>query len=71
MPTGQSPIRVEIDADRCIGSGACARAASTVFAQDETGVVVLLDASPPALFRSAVEDAASACPAQVITWAEG
>jgi ferredoxin len=30
-------MRVEIDADRCIGSGACVIACPEVFSQDEGG----------------------------------
>ncbi len=39
---------VEINADKCIGSGACVIACPEVFSQDEGGVVILLDGTPPA-----------------------
>jgi ferredoxin len=60
-------MQVEIDADKCIGSGACVIACPDVFSQDEGGVVILLDASPGAALHDQVREAARACPAEVIT----
>jgi ferredoxin len=62
-------MRVEIDADKCIGSGACVIACPEVFSQDEGGVVILLDASPPPALDDKVREAVRACPAEVITTA--
>jgi ferredoxin len=60
-------MRVEIHADRCIGSGVCVLVAGAVFDQrDEDGVVVLLDERPPDEHQAAVHDAAVRCPASVI-----
>jgi ferredoxin len=58
---------VEINADKCIGSGACVIACPEVFAQDEGGVVILLEASPPPEVQDGVREAVRACPAEVIT----
>jgi ferredoxin len=60
-------MRVEVDAERCIGSGVCALVAPDVFDQrDDDGVVVLLDPHPPAEHHDAAHDAATRCPAAVI-----
>jgi ferredoxin len=61
---------VEINADKCIGSGACVIACPEVFSQDEGGVVILLDGSPPAPVHERVREAVRACPAEVITVGE-
>jgi ferredoxin len=59
-------VRVEIDADKCIGSGACVIACPEVFGQDDSGVVVLLQDSPGVELHEKVHDAVRACPAEVI-----
>lgn len=63
-------MRVEIDADKCIGSGACVIACPEVFTQDDGGVVILLDEQPPEGLRDKVREAVRACPAEVITLSE-
>ncbi|MEU8516503.1 ferredoxin [Kitasatospora sp. NPDC048722] len=58
---------VTIDQDKCCGAGSCVLAAPDVFDQrDEDGIVVLLDARPPADLHQAVKDAADVCPAAAI-----
>ena len=57
---------VNIDRDKCIGSGACVIACPEVFSQDGDGLVVLLDAAPPRPFQDRVVEASKACPASVI-----
>ncbi|MGA7419915.1 MAG: ferredoxin [Acidimicrobiales bacterium] len=59
-------MRVEIDADKCIGSGACVIACPDVFSQDDSCVVILLDPAPAAPLHDQVREAVRACPAQVI-----
>lgn len=60
-------MRVEIHADRCIGSGVCALVAAEVFDQrDDDGVVVLLDEHPAQRHHESVHEAATRCPAAVI-----
>jgi ferredoxin len=60
-------FRVFADRDRCCGSGLCADAVPAVFAQDDDGVVRVLDPAPPADLRGDVEDARFACPSTAIT----
>jgi ferredoxin len=60
-------MQVEIDADKCIGSGACVIACPEVFSQDEGGVVILLEPSPPPGVHEQVREAVRACPAEVIS----
>ncbi|KOG34188.1 ferredoxin [Streptomyces resistomycificus] len=60
-------MRITVDEVKCCGAGQCVMVAPDVFDQrDEDGVVVLLDAEPPAVLRPAVHEAASVCPAAAI-----
>jgi ferredoxin len=60
-------MRVTIDQDKCISSGQCVLAAAEVFDQrDEDGIVVLLNARPPADLADGVREAVEECPAQAI-----
>ncbi|WP_331744482.1 ferredoxin [Streptomyces mirabilis] len=61
-------MRVTTDQERCCGAGMCALTAPEVFDQDEeTGLVVLLDPTPPTARHAAVRLAAGSCPCAVIT----
>jgi ferredoxin len=61
-------MRVIIDQDKCVASGQCVLAAADVFDQrDEDGIVVLLNATPPAQRADDVRRAATLCPARAIT----
>ncbi|MGX1853433.1 ferredoxin [Streptomyces sp. NPDC055299] len=61
-------MRVLIDQDKCCGAGSCVLSAPDVFDQrDEDGIVVLLNAEPPAALHEAVEEAAAICPAAAIS----
>jgi ferredoxin len=62
-------LRVLIDQEKCIASGACVLACPEVFAQDDDGFVVLLQENPPPELHDAVDEAVRACPATVI-WTE-
>ncbi|MEU5845753.1 ferredoxin [Saccharopolyspora shandongensis] len=60
-------MKVTIDQDKCVSSGQCVLAAEEVFDQrDEDGVVVLLNANPPAELAEDVRQAAVLCPALAI-----
>ena len=64
-------MNVSIDEDKCCAAGQCVLAAPEVFDQrDDDGIVIVLDATPPAEQHAAVRDAASLCPALAITLAE-
>ena len=64
-------MRVLVDPDKCIGSGACVRACPEVFSQDDAGIVVLRQESPGMELHEQVREAERACPAEVIeTWGE-
>jgi len=63
-------VRVVADRSKCMGAGMCALNAPEVFDQDEDeGLVVVLDAEPPAERRFAVRDAVNLCPASAISLA--
>ena len=57
---------VNIDRDKCIGSGACVIACPEVFNRDDDGLVVVLDPSPRQELHDAVQEATDASPASVI-----
>lgn len=60
-------MRVTIDRSKCVGSGNCMMTAPEVFEQDDDGVVVLLNATPPESQEAAVRQAVELCPARVIS----
>jgi ferredoxin len=60
-------MKVTIEQDKCVASGQCVAAAPDVFDQrDEDGIVVLLNAAPPAERADDVRHAAAVCPALAI-----
>lgn len=59
-------MRVIVDAEKCIASGACVLACPQVFAQDEDGIVVVLEPRPDPSLHEQVREAVAACPAAVI-----
>jgi ferredoxin len=60
-------MKVIVDQGICASSGNCVMNAPEVFDQrDEDGVVVLLNANPPAEHDEAVRKAAAFCPAMAI-----
>jgi ferredoxin len=61
-------MRVSVDQERCCGAGQCVLSAPDVFDQDEdTGIVVLLNATPPPERLADIHRAVDVCPAQAIT----
>jgi ferredoxin len=64
-------MRVTVDQDKCVASGQCVLAAERIFDQrDEDGIVILLDAEPPAEEHDDVRQAAMVCPALAIELSE-
>jgi ferredoxin len=59
-------VRLIVDYDSCVASGACVTACPEVFKQGDDGVVVVLDETPSESLRSQVEDAIALCPAMCI-----
>lgn len=60
-------MKVEIIEGRCAGAGQCVLHAAEVFGQDDhEGLVVLLNASPPAELADAVWEASQVCPTGAI-----
>jgi ferredoxin len=60
-------VKVIVDFDSCIASGACVTACPEVFAQDDDGIVELLQVEPAAELHEKVNEAIDACPAACIT----
>jgi ferredoxin len=62
-----SGMKITVDEAKCCGAGQCVLVAPEVFDQrDEDGIVVLLDATPPAEQYDASREAAQVCPAAAI-----
>lgn len=60
-------MRVTIERSRCIAAGQCVLKSPEVFDQnEEDGIVVLLNANPPAELAESVRTAARLCPAEAI-----
>lgn len=60
-------MKVTIDQEKCCAAGTCVTLAPDVFDQrDEDGVVILLNAQPPADLHAIVREAANVCPAMAI-----
>ena len=62
-----SEFKVHVDEDLCIGAGQCVLVAPRIFDQDDRGLVILLDATPPPALHEAARKAAKLCPARAIT----
>lgn len=58
-------LEVEIDRDRCMGSGNCVFEAPGAFALDDDGIATVVD--PAAAPEERVLDAARKCPARAIS----
>lgn len=59
-------MKITIEQDVCIASGACVLTCPEVFQQDENGLVVLIQDEPPPELQDAVREAMIGCPAAVI-----
>jgi ferredoxin len=60
-------MHITIDETKCCGAGQCVLAAPDVFDQrEDDGIVILLNADPPAEQYNQVREAAAVCPAALI-----
>ncbi|MFI0822080.1 ferredoxin [Streptomyces sp. NPDC021098] len=60
-------MKVTVEEDKCCAAGTCVMVAPEVFDQrEEDGVVILLDATPPAEQHDAVRECVQVCPAGAI-----
>ncbi|GAA2528802.1 ferredoxin [Winogradskya humida] len=60
-------MEITVEEDKCVGAGQCVLVAPEVFDQrDDDGIVILLDARPPAAQHDATRQAAQVCPAAAI-----
>lgn len=60
-------MKVTVEEDKCCAAGTCVMVAPEVFDQrEEDGVVILLDATPPAEQHDAVRESVQVCPAGAI-----
>jgi ferredoxin len=62
--------RVEVDRERCVGSGACEALAPDVFEVDDDGVLVVHRPQPSDDELGDVEDAVQACPTRALSLVE-
>jgi ferredoxin len=62
--------RVQVDRERCIGSGACEALAPDVFEVDDDGVLVVHRSEPADDELPDVGDAVRACPTRALSLAE-
>lgn len=62
--------RVQVDRERCVGSGVCESLAPEVFELDDDGVLQLHREEPAADELDEVRDAVQSCPARALALAE-
>ncbi len=62
--------RLDVDRDRCVGSGSCEALAPDVFEVGDDGVLTVLLAEPGEDEVAAVRDAVAACPTRALELAD-
>ncbi|GIJ52087.1 ferredoxin [Virgisporangium aliadipatigenens] len=61
-------LSIRVDRDVCVGAGNCVRTLPTVFDQDdEQGLVVLTDPTPPEAQKDLLQEAVDLCPSGAIS----
>lgn len=60
-------MKIDVDFDRCEGHGLCVAACPGVFQLDDDGLLLVLQAAPPAELDAQVRSAAALCPTAAIT----
>ncbi|MGC9539485.1 ferredoxin [Streptomyces sp. UG1] len=68
--SGNTPRRIDIDHDLCIGAGQCALAAPSVFTQDDDGFSALIPGREDGGGDPMVREAVRACPVGAITMSD-
>jgi len=58
--------RIEVDRERCVGSGSCEALAPDVFEVDDDGVLTVLRPEPDPSELPAVRDAVTMCPTRAL-----
>lgn len=61
-------MRIEVDYDRCIGSGVCVFTAPKAFDQDDDGRAILLGGYMEAEDLEVLEEAIAACPTRALSF---
>jgi ferredoxin len=59
--------RIEVDRERCVGSGTCEMLAPDLFEVGDDGIVAVLRPEPDGADVDAAEDAVQACPTQALS----
>ncbi len=59
--------RIEVDRERCVGSGTCEMLAPDLFEVGDDGMVAVLRPEPGGADVDAAEDAVQACPTQALS----
>jgi len=63
-------MRIEVDRDRCAGTGGCEALAPQVFEIGDDGALVVLRPEPDEADLPDVRNAVAACPTRALTLAE-
>ena len=58
--------RIEVDRERCVGSGTCEMLAPDLFEVGDDGIVAVLRPEPDGADVEAAEDAVQACPTSAL-----
>ena len=59
--------RIDVDRERCVGSGTCEMLAPDLFEVGDDGIVAVLRPEPDGADVDAAEDAVQACPTQALS----
>ena len=59
--------RIEVDRERCVGSGTCEMLAPDLFEVGHDGIVAVMRPEPDGADVDAAEDAVRACPTQALS----
>ena len=59
--------RIDVDRERCVGSGTCEMLAPDLFEVGDDGIVAVLRQEPDGTDVDAAEDAVQACPTQALS----